>query len=126
MSYNKVMVLGNLGKDPEIRYTPMGLPVVNFTVATHELEMGKDGKNSEQTEWHRVVVAGKLALTCIQYLKKGRLVFVEGRLHTRKSGSESEDDGRQRYTEIVSNRVQFLDPFSREVSNDGGKTNSGA
>jgi single-strand DNA-binding protein len=125
MSYNKVMLLGNLGQDPEIRYTPRGLPVVNFTVATHESEMDKDGKNREQTEWHRVVVAGKLALTCSQYLKKGRLVFVEGRLRTRKSDSESENGGGRRYTKIVSNRVQFLDLLSREVPNNAGKPNCG-
>jgi single-strand DNA-binding protein len=119
-SYNKVMLLGNLGHDPEIRYTPMGLPVVNFIVATDESEVDNDGKKHEHTEWHRVVVAGKLALTCNEYLKKGQLVFVEGRLRTRKVESESEN-GRQRYTEIVSNRVQFLDAHSRKLPNNAVK-----
>ena len=115
MSYNKVMLLGNLGQDPEIRYTPRGLPVVNFTVATHESEVDKDGKNREQTEWHRVVVAGKLALTCSEYLKKGRLVFVEGRLRTRKSDSEvrtAEGGDLRRSCQIVCNfSIRFLESY---------------
>jgi single-strand DNA-binding protein len=107
MSLNKVMVIGHLGQDPEIRYTPAGLPVVNFSVATDEQYVDNDGKRHERTEWHRVVIIGKLALTCNEYLKKGRQVFVEGRLHHREY--ESKPDGRkQRRTEIVASRVQFL------------------
>jgi len=105
MSLNKVMILGNLGQDPEIRYTPAGMPIVNFSVATDEAYVDKDGKRQERTEWHRVVVVAKLALTCHEYLKRGRQVFVEGRLRTR----EWESNGATgRRTEIVASRVQFL------------------
>ena len=105
MSLNKVMVIGHLGQDPEIRYTPAGMPVVNFSVATDEAYLDKDGKRQQRAEWHRVVVAGKLALVCREYLKRGRQVFVEGRLRTR----EWESNGiTARRTEIVASRVQFL------------------
>lgn len=105
MSLNKVMVIGHLGQDPEIRYTPAGMPVVNLSVATDEAYVDKDGKRQERTEWHRVVVVAKLALTCHEYLKRGRQVFVEGRLRTR----EWESNGATgRRTEIVASRVQFL------------------
>lgn len=105
MSLNKVMVIGHLGQDPEIRYTPAGMPVVNFSVATDEAYVDKDGKRQERTEWHRVIVAGKLAMVCHEYLKRGRQVFVEGRLRTR----EWESNGAAaRRTEIVASRVQFL------------------
>lgn len=112
MSFNKVMVLGNLGQDPEIRYTPAGMPVVKFSVATDEAYVDKEGKRQERTEWHRIVVIGKLALTCHEYLKCGRQVFVEGRLRTR----EWESNGAtMRRTEIVASRVQFLDARPAEV-----------
>ena len=115
MSLNKVMVIGHLGQDPEVRYTPTGLPVVNFSVATDEQYVDNDGKRHERTEWHRMVVIGKLALTCHEYLKKGRQVFVEGRLHNREF--ETKNDGRkQRRTEIVAIRVQFLGAPPAEVS----------
>ncbi len=105
MSLNKVMVIGHLGQDPEIRYTPAGMPVVNFSVATDEAYLDKDGRRQERAEWHRVVVVGKLAMICHEYLKRGRQVFVEGRLRTR----EWESNGTTaRRTEIVASRVQFL------------------
>jgi len=105
VSLNKVMVIGHLGQDPELRYTPAGLPVANFTVATNEVFVDKEGKRQERAEWHRIVVMGKIALTCNEYLKKGRQVFVEGRLQTR----EWENNGlSSRRTEIVAARVQFL------------------
>ena len=109
MSLNKVMIIGRLGRDPEIRYTAIGLPIVNFSVATEELYFDKDAKRREGTEWHRVVVVAKLALVCHQHLKKGRQVYVEGRLHT--SEFDTKGNGRkQRRTEIVATRVQFLGP----------------
>jgi single-strand DNA-binding protein len=107
MSLNKALVIGLLGQDPEIRYAPTGLPVVNFSVATDEPYLDKEGKRQERTEWHRVVVIGKLALTCNEYLKKGRQVFVEGRLRNREF--ETKVDGRKHHrTEIIAIRVQFL------------------
>ncbi len=122
MSLNKVMVIGHLGQDPEIRYTPAGMPVVNFSVATDEAYVDKEGKRQERTEWHRVVVAGKLALVCREYLRRGRQVFVEGQLRTR----EWESNGATaRRTEIVASRVQFLgaplaDGKADEPSADAG------
>ena len=105
-SLNKVMIIGRLGSDPEIRYTPSGSPVVNMSVATDE-SYQKDGQKVEQTEWHRVQVWRKLAEHCANYLSKGRLVFVEGRLRTRKW---QDQQGNDRYTtEIVARTVQFLD-----------------
>ena len=105
MSLNRAMIIGNLGQDPEIRYTPSGLPVVNFSLATNERYLDKDGKRQEGVQWHQIVVMGKLALTCNEYLKKGRQVFVEGPLRTR----EWENNGSNvRRTEIVASRVQFL------------------
>jgi single stranded DNA-binding protein len=78
MSLNRAMIIGNLGQDPEIRYTLSGQPVVNFSLATDERYLDKDGKRQEGVQWHRIVVIGKLALACNEYLKKGREVFVEG------------------------------------------------
>ena len=107
MSLNKVLVIGHLGQDPEIRYTPTGVPIVNLSVATDEPYLDKEGKRQDRTEWHRVVVVGKLALTCHEYLKKGRQLFVEGRLQDREY--ETKVDGRKHHrTEIVASRVQFL------------------
>jgi single-strand DNA-binding protein len=108
MSFNKAMVIGNLGQDPEMRYTPAGLPIANFSVATNEAYIDCDGKRQERTEWHRIVVAGKLALSCSEYLKKGRQVFVEGRLRMREWESLATSGQIQRRTEIVAIRVQFL------------------
>jgi single-strand DNA-binding protein len=105
MSLNKVMVIGHLGQDPEIRYTPAGMPVVNLSVATDEPYVDKEGKRQERVEWHKVVVIGKLGLSCHQYLKNGRQVFVEGRLRTRERKSNGANGRR---TEIVAVRVQFL------------------
>ena len=107
MSLNKVLVMGYLGQDPEIRYTPGGLPVVNFSVATDEAYVDKDTKRRTRVEWHKVVVIGKLALACSEHLKKGRQVFVEGRLRNREF--EAKADGRkQRRTEIIGIRIEFL------------------
>ena len=107
MSFNKVMILGYLGQDPEIRYTPAGMPVVNFAVATNQAYVDKEGQHQEHTEWHRIVAAGKLALACHDHLRKGSRVFVEGHLRTREW--ESGGTNRRR-TEIISSGVQFLGP----------------
>src|ERR1700690_2495879 len=103
---NKGMLIGNLGKDPEVRYTPGGQAVANFTIATNENWTDKQGQKQERTEWHRIVVWGKLAELCGKYLTKGRQAYIEGRLQTR---SWEDQQGQKRYsTEIVANTVQFL------------------
>jgi single-strand DNA-binding protein len=118
MSLNRMMMIGNLGQDPEIRYTPSGLPLVNFSVATDESYLDKEGKRQERVAWHRISAAGKLALVCHEYLKKGRQVFVEGRL--RYAEWESNSDGRKQHrTEIVAARVQFLGSPTQEASQSG-------
>ena len=106
-SLNKVMLIGRLGQDPKLAYTASGSPVANFTMATDESFTDKSGQKQERTEWHRVVVWSRQAEMVANYLSKGRLVFVEGRLQTR----EWEDqNGQKRYTtEVVASRVQFLD-----------------
>lgn len=105
-SVNKAIVVGNLGADPEIRYTQSGAAVCNLRVATNEVWTDKEGTRNERTEWHRIVVFGKQAENCEKYLEKGRQVYVEGRIQTQ----EWEDrDGNTRYTtEIVATTVQFL------------------
>jgi len=106
-SLNKVMLIGNLGSDPDVRYTPSGAAVANFNMATTEKWKDKQSGNlEERTEWHRVVVWGKLAELCKEYLSKGRTVYIEGRLQTR---SWDDKDGNKRYTtEVVAQTVQFL------------------
>jgi single-strand DNA-binding protein len=105
-SVNKAIIIGNLGKDPEVRYTTGGQAVANFTVATNDRWTDKSGQQQERTEWHRVVVWGKQAENCGQYLKKGRSVYVEGRLQTREWTNK---EGQKQYTtEIVAVIVQFL------------------
>jgi single-strand DNA-binding protein len=106
MSVNKVILLGRLGQDPELKYTPGGSAVCNFSLATTESWTDKAGQKQEKTEWHRIVVWGKLAELCNQYLSKGRQAFLEGRLQTR---SWDDKDGNKRYTtEILASTVQFI------------------
>ncbi len=106
MSVNIAIVVGNLGKDPEVRFTQSGRAVANFSLATSDSWTGQDGNRQERTEWHNIVVWGKQAEACGQYLAKGRQVFVQGRIQTR---SYDDKEGNKRYiTEIVAQRVQFL------------------
>src|SRR6476620_583829 len=106
MSVNKVILVGNLGKDPEVRFTQTGSAVANFSIATSEQWNDRDGKRQERTEWHNIVVWGKQAETCGQYLAKGRQVYVEGSIRTRSYDDKS---GVKRYlTEVVPQRVQSL------------------
>ena len=106
MSVNIAIVVGNLGRDPEVRFTQNGRAVANFSVATSESWTGQDGNPQERTEWHNIVVWGKQAEACGQYLAKGRQVFVQGRIQTRKW---TDQNGQERYTtEIVAQRVDFL------------------
>lgn len=103
---NKVLLIGRLGKDPEVRYTTNGGSVATFSIATNENWTDKNGQKQERTEWHRIVVWGKLGEICGQYLSKGREAFVEGRLQTREW---TDKEGHKRYTtEIVATNVQFL------------------
>lgn len=108
MAYlNKVMIIGNVGTDPEMRFTPRGSPVTSFSVATNRMFNTAEGEKKDETEWFSVVTWNKLAETCNQFLGKGRRVYVEGRLHTR---SWEGQDGQKRYrTEVIANTVLFLD-----------------
>jgi single-strand DNA-binding protein len=108
MSLNRAMLIGYVGHDlEELRYLPSGQPLASFSVATDESFTDKNGEKQERVDWHRVVVYGKLALICKEYLAKGRHVYVEGRLRTREY--EARDNGGKRYrTEIIAQRVQFL------------------
>lgn len=117
-SINKVILIGNLGNDPELKYTPSSTAVCNLNVATTERWM-KDGKKEERTEWTRVNVWGKQAENCNQYLKKGSKVYVEGKLQTRSW--DDEKTGSKRYaTEVVANTVQFLN--TNKDTNDALKS----
>ena len=105
-SVNKVILVGNLGRDPELRYIPSGQAVANFTLATNDRWRDKEGNNQERTEWHRIVVWGKSAENCAQYLQKGRSVYIEGRLQTREW--EDKDGNKRQTTETIAQTVQFL------------------
>jgi single-strand DNA-binding protein len=106
MTMNKIMVIGNLGSDPEMRYTPNGQPVTNFNVATNHRYTGSDGEQRDETEWFRVSVFGRQAESCNQYLAKGRKVFVDGRL---KSRTYQDRNGETRVSlEITAQDVRFL------------------
>jgi single-strand DNA-binding protein len=120
---NKAILVGNLGRDPELRTTPNGQSVVNFTLATSETWTDKSGERVERTEWHRIVVWGRTAEMCNQYLSKGRTVYVEGRIQTR----EWEDkDGNKRYTtEINANTVNFIGPRGSSGSSGSSGGDSG-
>ena len=105
-SVNKVILVGNLGRDPEVRYLPSGDPVANITIATSSRYKSKTGEMVEETEWHRVTFFGRLAEIASQYLKKGRPVYVEGRIKTRKY---TDKDGIEKYaTDIIANEMQLL------------------
>lgn len=106
MSVNKVILIGNLGRDPEVRFTPSGRAVTRFPLATSEVWTDADGNRQERTEWHNIVVWGKQGENCGQYLSKGRQVYVEGSIRTR---SYDDREGNRRYmTEIIAQRVRFL------------------
>jgi single-strand DNA-binding protein len=105
-SVNKIIILGNLGRDPETRYTTGGEAVTNLNIATSEQWKDKSGEKQEKTEWHRVVLFGRTAEIAGEYLKKGRSVYIEGRLQTRKY---TDKDGVEKYsTEIVGDRMQLI------------------
>ena len=106
MSVNKVILVGRLGQDPESRATPSGASVCNFSLATNEAWTDKSGQRQERTEWHRIVVWGKQAELCQQYLSKGRQAYIEGKLQTR---SWEDQSGQKRYTtEVQAQTIRFL------------------
>ena len=106
-SLNKITIIGNVGKEPEMRFTPSGKPVTSFSVATNRVYTTPEGERHEETEWFNVVAWNRLAEQCNQFLAKGRLVYAEGRLSTRKWEGQ---DGQQRTSiEVIANRVIFLD-----------------
>jgi single-strand DNA-binding protein len=122
-SINKAILVGNLGKDPEIRTTPTGRTVVNFSMATTEFWNDTEGQRQSRTEWHRIVVFGKLADICGKYLAKGRSVYIEGRIQTRKW---QDREGQNRYTtEIVANTMQMLGGRGESGGGGGDSYSSG-
>ena len=113
MSYvNKVILIGRLGRDPELRYTADGIPVATFTVATTDTRKNKDGTKSERTEWHRVVAWRKLGEVVGEYLKKGRLVYIEGSIQSREF--EGRDGVKRKTFEIVASAMKMLGPSSAD------------
>jgi len=105
-SVNKVILIGNLGKDPELKYTPSGAAVTNFSMATTDRWKDKEGNSQERTEWHNIVLWGRQAEVAKEYLSKGRPVYIEGRIQTR---TYDDKDGNKKYfTEIVGEKMQFL------------------
>jgi len=120
---NKVILIGNLGADPEMRYTQNGTPVATFSLATTERRKGQDGQVQEMTEWHRIVAWQRLAEICGEYLSKGSKVYIEGRLQTRKWKDQS---GNDRYTtEIVAREMKMLSPRATSGSGGGDYNGSG-
>jgi single-strand DNA-binding protein len=127
-SINKVILIGNLGADPELKYTPSSRPLCNLRVATTEVYKDKSGQRQEKTEWHRITVWGEQAENCSKYLSKGRSVYIEGKLQTRSY----EKEGQKHYaTDVVADRVVFLgsgggggDGAGRRGAPSGGKSSS--
>lgn len=118
---NKVMLIGNLGRDPEVRYTPDGLAIANFSIATTERRKGKDGNYEDHTEWHRIVAFGRLGEICGEYLSKGRQVYIEGRI---SYGSYEKDGQTIRTTDIIANQMVMLG--NRDAGSGGGRAQVGS
>ncbi len=124
MSVNKAILVGRLGRDPETRYTSGGQAVANFTLATDETFKDRSGERQKRTEWHRIVVWGKLAEIVQQYLKKGMLVYIEGRIQTRQW--EDKRDGQKRTTtEIVANVMRMLTSRAEGAAAGAGSSAGG-
>jgi single-strand DNA-binding protein len=122
-SVNKVILIGNLGKDPEVKYTPAGVAVAKFSLATNERYKDKEGQWQDRTEWHNIVAWQRLAEIAGEYLKKGRTVYIEGRLQT--SSWDDKETGQKKYkTEIVAHDLVLLG--GREAGDDGGRTRTAA
>jgi single-strand DNA-binding protein len=120
-SVNKVILVGRLGKDPEIRSTPQGTSVARFTIATDEKFTDRNGEKQERTEWHNIVAWSRLAEICGQYLKKGKLVYIEGSIRT-DSWDDKETGVKKYRTEVIANTMQMLD---RRGEDEGGGSYSG-
>jgi single-strand DNA-binding protein len=121
-SLNKVMLIGNLGKDPELRYTTSGVAVATFSLATNEQWKDQDGNAQERTEWHNIVAWKKLAEICGEWLKKGKKIYVEGRIQTRSY--DDKNTGAKKYiTEIVAENIIMLDG---KGSSEGSAASTGA
>ena len=124
MSFNKIILVGNLGRDPELRYTPQGTPVCSFTLATNERRKDKAGENQDVTTWFRVTLWGRQAETASQYLTKGRPVYVEGRLRVEEW---TDRDGKARHTlEVHATDMQFIGTRGEEGSQSHSRGDSGA
>ncbi|MDD3983111.1 MAG: single-stranded DNA-binding protein [Syntrophales bacterium] len=117
---NKVILVGRLGKDPEVRYTPDGAMITNFSLATDEQRKDKNGEKIQATEWHRIVTFGKLAEICGKYLVKGKLIFVEGRIRSRSW--EDKEGGKRSTTEIIASDMRMLD--SKSAGSTGSASSS--
>jgi single-strand DNA-binding protein len=121
-SLNKVMLIGNLGKDPELRYTTSGTAVATFSLATNESWKDQDGNLQERTEWHNIVAWKKLAEICGEWLKKGKKIYLEGRIQTRSY--DDKNTGAKKYiTEIVADNIIMLDS---KGASEGGPSGSGS
>ena len=124
-SINRVILIGRLGKDPEIRSTPNGTTVAKFTLATDERFTDRAGEKQERTEWHNIVAWGKLAEICGQYLRKGKLIYIDGSI--RYDSWDDKETGQKRYrTEIVANNMQMLDRKGDDNSASAGGSYAGA
>jgi single-strand DNA-binding protein len=132
---NRVILVGHLGRDPEMRYTSSGTPVTNFSLATNERWNNQNGERQERTEWHKIVTWNKLAEISNQYLTKGQLVFIEGRIQTREW--DDRDGNKRRTTEIIASDMRMMSPKSSDgprreqeqepvgVAAEGGNTAEG-
>src|SRR6185369_9165651 len=121
---NKVILVGRLGKDPEVRSTPSGTSVAKFSLATDERFTDKNGEKQERTEWHNIVAWGKLGEICGQYLRKGKLVYIEGSIRT--DSWDDKESGQKKYrTEIVANTMKMLDRRGDEEGGGGSSSYSG-
>ncbi len=118
MSVNKAILIGNIGRDIELRHSASGMAVAKFALATNERRKDKEGKWQDQTEWHNIVAFGKLAEFCGQYLGKGRAIYVEGSIRTR---TYDDDKGNRRYfTEIIAQTIRFVGPKPQGGESAGG------
>lgn len=123
-SLNKVQLIGNIGRDPELRHTKNGTAVASFSLATSEKWTGKDGNKETKTEWHRIIAWGKLGEICAEYLSKGKQVYIEGRLQTREW--EDSDGNKKQTTEIVASNMTMLGQTGGSGgSGYGGSSSSG-